>query len=259
MEKPHHPAFPQPLDKNISIWRYFELWKFIDLLNTRQLFLSRVDKLNDPHEGSITQPQRDALFMQYFHAASTYGRNILDSLSPERQSDYRRMLKDRTYVSCWHMNESESEAMWRLYCGAEEGVAIRTTYEKLRISLSGQEMYIGLVSYKDYEKEGYPLIQIDPEWPPEDVDYYPFMHKRKAFEHEREVRVIKKVDATVNGESAEGVRLAWNDLENLIERIYVNPYAGAGYFDAVKVVVIKFAPQLEGVLRWSAMKREPLY
>lgn len=156
------------------------------------------------------------------------------------------------------MNDSESEAMWLLYCGSKEGVAIRTTYEKLRISLSDPEMYIGLITYKDYGKDGYLLYQLDPEWPPEHGDYYPFMHKRKAFEHEHEVRVIKKVDTTVSGEGSAGIRLGW-DLEKVIDEIYVNPYADDSYFDAVKAVVTKFAPQLEGVLRWSSMKSEPLY
>lgn len=146
--------------------------------------------------------------------------------------------------------------MWRLYCGDKEGVAIRTTYGKLESSLSDPEMYIGVVTYKDYEKDGYPLYQLNPKWPPEHSYYYPFMHKRKAFEHEREVRIIKTVQSDVATEP--GIRLKW-DLEKVFEEVYVNPYAGEGFRDAVKAVVTKFEPQFEDVLRWSAMKTEPFY
>ena len=148
--------------------------------------------------------------------------------------------------------------MWRLYCGAKGGIAIRTTYEKLRISFPDEAIHIELVTYKDYETEGYPIVRLDPEWPPEYVDLSPFMHKRMAFEHEREVRVIKKVDATANDNCAAGIRLEW-DLEKIVDAIYVNPYAGDGYLEVVEAVVEKFAPQLERLLRFSNMKREPLY
>jgi len=51
------------------------------------------------------------------------------------------------------MNDTESHAMWRLYCGAEQGVAVQTVYEKLANSITDPEMYIGLVSYIDYDRD----------------------------------------------------------------------------------------------------------
>jgi len=242
----------------MSVWRYFELWKFIDLLKTKRLFLSRADKLGDPHEGSITRNQYVTLWRQAVNAASIHDPDVLEILSPEHQAEYRRKLKVRVYVSCWHMNDSESEAMWRLYCGTKEGVAIRTTYEKLAQSVTDPNIYIGVIKYKDFEKEGFPLMQFDPNWPPQHVDFFPFMHKRKAFVHESEVRIIRKFDKPQGKESETGIRIKW-DLEEVIEEVYVNPYAQNGYLEVVKAVVQKFASGLENTVQWSRMKSEPLY
>jgi hypothetical protein len=35
-------------------------------------------------------------------------------------------------VTCWHMNECESAAMWKLYSTAKESVCVQTTYGRLR-------------------------------------------------------------------------------------------------------------------------------
>lgn len=49
---------------------------------------------------------------------------------------------------------------------------------------------IGLVKYIDYDKDVFPL----------DNTFYPFTHKRKSFEHEREVRfLIQNLPITAEG------------------------------------------------------------
>ena len=53
--KLEHPCFPQPEDDSVRIWRYLDLAKFIWLLEKQQLYLSRLDSLNDPFEGSTPQ------------------------------------------------------------------------------------------------------------------------------------------------------------------------------------------------------------
>lgn len=252
MDEQTLPCFPQPPDNAISVWRYLDLWKFIDLLNTRELYLSRVDKLDDPHEGSITRPQHVGFRMDEFLA------DVPLSPSPEQRARYRQELRKRTYVSCWHVNQHESEAMWRLYSNAAQGIAIRTTYEKLSNSLSDPDMYIGLITYKDFEKEAFCLLWLESHWPINYGDFAPFMHKRLAFQHEREVRIIKMTDEAIDENWEAGIRLDW-DLSQIIDGIYVNPYAQDCYYNVVQAVVQKFAPELKGMVEWSRMKGEPLY
>lgn len=49
-----HPCFLPPKDKNVKIWRYMDFTKFVSLLETESLFLSRVDKFEDPYEGATS-------------------------------------------------------------------------------------------------------------------------------------------------------------------------------------------------------------
>ena len=46
----------QPPDGNMKIWRYLDLLKLIDFLETRNLHFERADTLGDPHEGTWPEP-----------------------------------------------------------------------------------------------------------------------------------------------------------------------------------------------------------
>ena len=57
------------------------------------------------------------------------------------------MIKDLrrfTLVNCWHENQDESDAMWKLYSGVEDGIAIKTDFQSLSKSLPGQSSSINL-------------------------------------------------------------------------------------------------------------------
>jgi len=47
-----HPCFPQAAEGSVRVWRYLDLAKFIWLVENKKIYLSRLDLLNDPHEGS---------------------------------------------------------------------------------------------------------------------------------------------------------------------------------------------------------------
>lgn len=74
------------------------------------------------------------------------------------------------------MNNSESEAMWKLY-GSQ--IAVRTTYNKLKISLP-ENVGLGKVQYKNYSKSAIGF---------NNSFNYP-MHKRDSFSHENECRAL---------------------------------------------------------------------
>jgi len=85
-------------------------------------------------------------------------------------SDYRKKEREHMMISCWHMNELESIAMWKIYAKANESVCIQSKYSKLATILP-DDVYIGVVQYADYNKE----------WIPEGNSFSPFMFKRKSF------------------------------------------------------------------------------
>ncbi len=115
-------VFPQPEEGGgLGVWRYLDLAKFVSLLSTKTLIFSRVDCLRDDYEDLLRRHS-------HLKLKSDPGR-------AKRFAEFQTKVRPHTYVTCWHANSDESEAMWRLYCGANEGVAIKTSYEKLDASL----------------------------------------------------------------------------------------------------------------------------
>lgn len=222
-----HPCFPQPRDANVKVWRYMDLAKLISLIQSRRLYLARLDQLADPYEGSTTQLTATGIDRFLKNVGSENGYKDLKG--------FYRKSRESTFVSCWHANEHESEAMWRLYGGLSGGVAIQTTYAKLVQSIEQVgEVYIGLVRYIDYSTA----------WFPDANAFYPVMHKRASFAHEREVRLVWYWGSPPEPDNPpSSLSIPW-DIEAFAEKIFVDPYAPGYYFEAVKAVLSSMAPNL---------------
>jgi len=54
-----HPAFQEPEDRGVLIWRYIGLTKFLSLLENSAPCFARADQLGDPFEGSFPKTNRD--------------------------------------------------------------------------------------------------------------------------------------------------------------------------------------------------------
>lgn len=125
-----HQIFQQPQDVNEKLWRYMDFTKFVSFLESKSLYFTRADKFEDPFEGSY--PRINVLARQH----------IPEELPEEAREGYRIMLENSgdvnrrwpkyTAINCWHLNNHESAAMWRLYLKSNEGIAIQSTYEKVR-------------------------------------------------------------------------------------------------------------------------------
>ena len=174
-------SFTPPPDDAV-LCRYISFTKFVSLLTRKALFFARADKLGDPFEGSLSQLNVDL--------SPVINKDIPEeyiSLLHNHIKDQRRFV----LVNCWHENEHESDAMWKLYSGHGEGIAIKTDFGSLKKSLIGDDkVYVGRVNYVDYDTT---FIQ-------ENDPVAPFMHKRKSFEHEREVRAIIRKLNVIGGE-----------------------------------------------------------
>ena len=55
LKETQHESFRLPTNKDISIWRYMDLGKYLSMLDRRSLFLARAGLLGDPFEGAPTQ------------------------------------------------------------------------------------------------------------------------------------------------------------------------------------------------------------
>ena len=236
-----HPCFPQPENPNVSVWRYMDLSRFIWLLSKRELYFTRLDRLQDPFEGSSTRKTIDGL------------RLVLEQIGlPDVLNNLMALYREsRTtmYVNCWYCGDSESEAMWKLYCPNGNGVAIRCSYSQLAQSVAADEqVYIGCITYIDHEKHAFRDSNI----------FFPVMHKRVAFSHEHEVRLVKQVEKVKDTDQPLGVTIKWDPMEH-VSAVFVDPYAAEYHFQAVSAILNSLSPGWSVPLNWSQIKATPVF
>ena len=226
-------------NKVLHIWRYIDLTKLLSLLETKTLYFSRSDKLNDPFEGSITKPALEEMKKEV----------------PLPAQKVFHSFKEKAFLNCWHLSEYESEAMWKLYSYSNLGIAIKSSVGRLIKSFTIEErydIYIGEVNYLDYEKDFFNYGNI----------FCYFFNKRKSFEHEKEIRAlvshaIKNPKRKAN-ESYDGFGVNIKvDLNELIENIYVSPFSPLWYHDLVISVLKRYNTKFD-VLQ-SSLNNEPLF
>jgi len=231
--------------------------KFVSLLEKKALFFPRIDKLGDPFEGST--PFANKLFYEARWArwaedtkrlqksgaedkVLSLRKELEEKLPPFMASHYpegimKEVRKD-VYVNSWYLNEYESAAMWNLYLKSNEGIAIQSTYNHLKNCFKNNKketVYIGQIKYIDYKKD---II-----WP-NLGGYAQYMHKRKSFEHEKELRALvwkSEPDEFLGGKprTENGIYVSAN-LNTLIEKIVVSPESPQWVATLVKNIVKRY-------------------
>ena len=208
-----------------------DVTRLVALMQTRSLHFARADTLGDPFEGSLAllnqiaheQMIAEMLKDQENHPSSAV-RYTRDQLR-EHLAQGTRQGRQWVFISCWHSGETESLAMWNQYGSSGGSVVIQSTYQKLMDTLPSEacidkdksentSIYLGMVQYKNYSSlhEGLTLNA---------NMLSPFIHKRTAFEYEREVRAFLMFPAADS-------RSIWSvdvnvDFDRLIETIRVRP------------------------------------
>lgn len=155
-----HSAFQTPPHSRI-IWRYMSFEKFVWLIAQEKLYFARLDQHDDWWEGLIPKSWN---------------------------SQNKKYIRFNAYINCWHMNNSESDSMWKIY-GNQNGetVAIKSTVGHLIESLAklSNSVYIGKI---DYTERNMPQGNL----------YLPVTCKRKEFRHEKELRLCISSDSSFN-------------------------------------------------------------
>ena len=176
-----------PPGDDTTLWRYMSLEKFVSILATGSLFFTRVDKFDDPFEG-FTPPLLTYMYELIINRAE-------DTEKAGLESAVKAMENWRKYVmcNCWHQNQEESMAMWEKYQMRNSGIAIKTTMQNLKKSLSDElDIFIGQIKYSSPEtyETKYTFDYVSANLSNEQLLYFPYFYKRKAFEYEHEVRLI---------------------------------------------------------------------
>jgi len=212
-----NPNIKLPDDPDTIVWKYLDLSKFLDLLLSKKLFMSRSDKFEDQYEGTFSEPTYEEI-------------KKLAADNPEFLN-YYKTHREKVAISSWHINEYESFAMWQIFTKNNEGLAIQSTIGRLQKAVKPENnynQYIGEVNYIDYKKEYIPFDDL----------FFPFLFKRKSFQYEREVRILSdtsKSDIKLN----DGLKINV-DINQLIEKIYIHPKSENWY----KKLVIELVERL---------------
>ena len=101
-------------------------------------------------------------------------------------------------ISCWHLSEDESAAMWQRYAPKGLGIAIQTTVNRLQGALfyplgiaefPGRAVHYSPVHYVDYATQ---ILN-------EDSAVFPAFFKRREFAYEREYRALVELTQQEQG------------------------------------------------------------
>lgn len=205
------------LTEDTSLFRYMSFRGFMEFVEMKQTSLSRVTSWPDTWE------------------------------VPEAKLPIQ-IDKGRVQFSMWNMHQSmfgqcwtllpESDAMWRIYSPHNEGVVIRMSVKKFGLLREIKCATLGSVIY--YEDLKVALDQIYQQ--PRMGEYGRFIGaflKRKAFGHEKEVRLVTADDLdclSLSKRPIEGaVRFNLNvDPTKFIEQITIDPRADDRYVDVIR-------------------------
>ena len=251
-----HPVFEEP-DDNAIIWRFLEFPKFVSLLSKRALHMAHGHRLGDPWEGSLGSATLDQLKLE----AKILGIPETVFIGSNIQT-FRKAAPKATAVSCWHLGEHESAAMWQLY--ANRGVAIQTRCSLLRGQFGVFDsnnrptqpfsiLHLGKVKYIDYTKTVIPTNNT----------FWPMVHKRVSFKHEQEVRLahfsFEDIEEIIKDPSHEApdFNLPVN-LDQLIEQVYISPRQPDWFLEVVKDTAAAFKFNPDRVVR-STLDKDPIF
>jgi hypothetical protein len=189
-------------DKEKKVWRYMDLAKFISLLDCKEIYFVRGDRFEDKLEGSYSKPTIEKINQSiriYLHLG---GIQIFERELRVILNLINQINRLSVFISCWHMNEYESYAMWDLYNKDGKGIAIQSTVDKIETSLDtsnkGDSLNItaGKVHYLDFESEEFKAVPLDIQGLQSSSlsisikALYIFLHKRISFSHEKEMRFL---------------------------------------------------------------------
>jgi hypothetical protein len=225
------------------------------------VFFARSHLFEDQREGSATHSQAwSNLFPPLLVQSSRTG---IRKPITEFFADHGRWRRQWVCVSCWHMNEVESDAMWKLYAPAGKAVCVQSTFRRLNESLhsvlpEAEWPMVGAVRYIDHAADVIPSQAI----------LAPYFHKPLEYAHEREVRAIlwdMPVDENSQPKRVllnetpknDGWALPVADLNHLIERVYVAPRSSPDLAARVRAAMDR--EKVTAPLSRSSLETPPVY
>jgi hypothetical protein len=231
----------EQLRRDTVLWRYLDAAKLFDFFENSTLFFCRADHFSDKFEGAFTPSLRAQI-------SEAHARGEIDY----DYEQFKRRMRESVYINCWHRNQDDSAAMWALYGKSECAVALVTTAGQLADIAGGiaeHKISIARVEYVKHWSD--PKLDVSP-------DYTRiFAYKTKAYEYEKEVRVI--IDRT---RAAPGPDLRQPgivvpiDADRLLRSIVVSPDAPPWFERLVRQSAQRYG--IRAPVRRSKLATDPI-
>ena len=172
--------------------------RFMQMIESRTLWFSRLDRFQDPLEGVHTDGEAAGI------------REHVEKKRAEQLIALFRQARKDTYVNCWRAGRFESLAMWDLYGRGSGIVAVKSTVRRFKDAFAKYDrpVFISKVSYLDW-KEALGLDNV----------LVACSRKDLSYQHEGEVRAIL-ID--IIPRPAAGIAVPV-DINSLVAEIMVGP------------------------------------
>lgn len=227
-----------------------DIGSFISMIVNEALYFPCATEFQDPFEGYLPVSHMKAMKSIAEEATNSVLQklNVLNTnIALKKYEDIHayatEQVRKKTGVSCWHMNDHESEAMWKLY--ANKGIAVESTINQLQDSFKREDhenkIFTYAVRYEDFE-----TAEIE-----KGHQHYFFAIKRKSFEHERELRAT--VSLPIDGQ---GVYIKCN-LDKLITKIHISPLSPKHVRDDLEKLCENLARPLKKPFSRSSLYDSP--
>ena len=205
------------------------------------LFFARGDQFEDKFEGAFTKSIKQAI-------EQSYAINKIDFTYDE----FKKRLRERVFLNCWHASLDDSVAMWSIYGRSAAALAITTTVGQLRDTIEASRIPHNLaivkVGYVKHWRD--PKLKINPY---SNV----FAYKVKAYEFEKEVRVIiDRFDEEFDSEITDTGMRVQISLDKLLRSIVVAPEAPPWFLSLVEGVAAKYG--VEAQVKRSKLAFDPI-
>lgn len=225
-----HPNCIGPENENIKIWRFIDFSKFVSMLINNSLYFSGLKNMKDQFEGRYSNATLEKMKKDYQR------KGISEEILKRNFKELPEMFSRLSFLNCWHMSEHEPSSMWKNYIDANQGIAIQSTYGKLRDSFtkSTDGINISQIKYIDfdtYEMKWGNMMET-------------LTHKRIILSGERELRAILiKAPVQVGKFDLDNMPNGHHvsvDLDILIESITMTPMASSWMLELVNSILEKF-------------------
>lgn len=244
-------------DEKRIIWRYMDFAKFMSLISKSAIYFSRVDQFDDKWEGIPPRLYSKFFegihnevwitFMEYFTSVNGKMYTPEDLIKDE---DDVKNLREMTFVNCWYGQAVESAAMWKIYGGNTNAIALKSTLgklktiEKIKITdYPDSKIRVNKVVYIDHIKEesySKAVRELSHNEYLRDGMFFFFL-KQEPFQYEKEIRALFQIPSKSEKKGSYTEKI---NLPELIDSVVIQPNSPKWFKEVVENALEKYQPKI---------------